>query len=115
MAGRLARPGRQPRSRDLDEGGGQLDARLRTRLLLLGLCVEASRLGTQLVEQVPDALEVRGRLEQVGLGLAPAALVLADARRLLEQRAALLRPEGERLVDHALPDEEERVVGDVRV
>ena len=115
MAGRLARPGRQPRSRDLDEGAGQLDARLRRASCCSAWACEASRLGTQLVEQVADALEVRGRLEQVGLGLAPAALVLADAGRLLEQRAPLLGPQGERLVDHALADEEERVVGDVRV
>ena len=71
--------------------------------------------GPQLGEQVADALEVRARLRELGLGLAAAALVLADASRLLEERPALLRPQGERLVDHALADEEEGVVGDVRV
>ena len=37
----------------------------------------------------------------------------ADAGRLLEQRPALLGPQRERLVDHALADEQERVVGEV--
>ena len=38
----------------------------------------------------------------------------ADAGDLLEQRPALLRPQRQRLVDHALADEQERVVGEVR-
>ena len=41
--------------------------------------------------------------------------MLPDAGRLLEERPALLGPQRERLVDHALADEEEGVVGQVGV
>ena len=44
------------------------------------------------------------------LGLPAPPLVPPDPGDLLEERSALLRPEGERLVDHPLADEEERVV-----
>ena len=37
----------------------------------------------------------------------------SDARDLLEQRPSLLRPQGQRLVDHPLADEQECVVGEV--
>ena len=45
----------------------------------------------------------------------PPPLVPADAGRLLEERPALLRPQRERLVDHALADEQEGVVGQVGI
>ena len=84
-------------------------------LLLLRLGREAARLGSQLVQEVPDPLQVRLRLGELGLGGAPTPLVLADAGRLLEQRPPLLGAQRERLVDHALADEQERVVGQVRL
>ena len=58
--------------------------------------------------------EVRLGLGQLLLGLAPAALVAPHPGDLLEQRPALLGPQRERLVDHALADEQEGVVGEVR-
>ena len=76
---------------------------------------QSTSLGSQLGEQVAHALEVRLGLRQLGLGLLAATLVLADAGCLLEERTALLGPQGEGLVDHALADEEEGVVGDVGV
>ena len=48
------------------------------------------------------------------LGLAPPPLVAPDAGDLLEQRPPLLGAERQRLVDHALADEQERVLGEVR-
>ena len=75
---------------------------------------EPPRLRPQLGEDVLDAGEVRLGLGQLLLGLAPAALVAPDAGDLLEQRPALLGPQRERLVDHALADEQERVLGEVR-
>ncbi len=41
--------------------------------------------------------------------------MLADTGRLLEQRPAVLGPQCQHLVDHALADEQERVVGEVRL
>ena len=52
-------------------------------------------------------------LGELVLGLAPATLVASDAGDLLEQRPALLGSQRERLVDHPLADEQERVVGEV--
>ncbi len=94
---------------------GQLGAGRHAGLLLLGLGRQAASLGPQLGEHVADALEVGLRLRQLALGLLAATLVLADAGRLLEQRPTLLGPQREGLVDHALADEEEGVVGDVGV
>ena len=45
--------------------------------------------------------------------MAPPALVAAHAGRFLEQRPTLLGPQCQRLVDHALADEQEGVVGQV--
>ena len=53
-------------------------------------------------------------LDQLLLGPTTTALVASDARHFLEQRTALLRSEGEGLIDHPLPDEQEGVVGEVR-
>ena len=52
--------------------------------------------------------------DQLLLGVTPSALVPPDAGDLVEQRAALLGSQGQRLVDHALADEQEGVVGEVR-
>src|SRR6476659_419872 len=65
-------------------------------------------------EDVLDPGEVRLGLDELLLRLAPPSLVAPDAGDLLEQGAALLGPQGERLVDHALPDEQARVLGEVR-
>ena len=99
--------GQQERRRQLVAG------RLASRLLL-GLGGQAPRLRPQLGEDVLDPGEVRLGLGELVLGLPPAALVAPDAGDLLEQRPSLLRAQGEGLVDHALADEQERVVGEVR-
>ena len=83
------------------------------RGLLLGLGGEPAGLGSKLGEDVLDPGKVRLGLGELILGLAPAPLVATDPGHLLEQRAALFRPEGEGLVDHPLADEQERVVGKV--
>ncbi len=44
----------------------------------------------------------------------PATFVAPHAGDLLEQRPSLLRAQGQGLIDHSLPDEQERVVGEVR-
>lgn len=80
---------------------------------LLHLLSQAPRLRAQLSQDVADPGKVRLRLDQLRLSLAPPTLVTAHARHLLEQRTALLGPQGERLVDHALADEQEGVVRDV--
>ena len=82
--------------------------------LLLGLRRQPARLRPQLGDDVLDPREVRLGLDELLLRAAPAALVAADAGDLLEQRPPLLGPQRERLVDHALADEQERVVGEVR-
>ena len=93
----------------------ELLAGRRAGRLLFGLGGRAGGPGAELGQDVVDAREVRLRLGQLLLGLAPAPLVATDAGHLLEQRPALLGPQRQRLVDHALPDEQERVVGQVRV
>ncbi len=109
----LGRP--EPRPRRIDERLGKLHTGRRAGLLLLGLGCQASGLGPQLGQQVAHALQVRARLVELCLRTRTAALVLPDASRLLEERAALLGPQREGLVDHALPDEEEGVIGQVGV
>ena len=84
------------------------------RRLLLGLRGQPPRLRPQLGEDVLDPGEVRLGLGQLLLGPAAPPLVAPDAGDLLEQRPPLLGPQRERLVDHALADEQERVVGEVR-
>ena len=114
--------GRQPRGAPRASGRASrarsaLASSSRGRLagrLLLGLGGQPARLRPELAEDVLDAGEVRLGLDQLLLGPAAAALVAADAGDLLEQRPALLGPQRQRLVDHALADEQERVVGEVR-
>ena len=96
----------EDRRRELVRGGQPVR-------LLLGLLREPARLRPELGEDVVDAGEIRLGLGELLLGPAPAALVPAHAGDLLEQRAALLRPQRERLVDHALADEQERVLREV--
>ena len=76
-------------------------------------CGQPARLRPELGEDVVHAGEIRLGLGELLLGPPPAALVAAHARDLLEQRPPLLRPERERLVDHALADEQEGVLGEV--
>ena len=97
-----------------DERGRQLLAGRQPRRLLLGELPQPTRLRPQLGEDVLDPGQVALGLGQLLLGLAPPPLVPPDAGDLLEQRPALLRPQRQRLVDHALADEQERVLGEVR-
>ncbi len=111
---RLGRPTRGFVPADVgseDERLGQLVACREPCRLLLRLGREPAGLRPQLTEDVLDASQVRLRLDELVLRLAATPLVTTDPRDLLEKRAALLRAKGERLVDHALPDEQERVVG----
>ena len=89
--------------------GGRL-----ARRLLLGLGGQPARLRPELAEDVLDPGEVRLGLDELLLGPPAASLVAPDAGDLLEQRPALLGPQRQRLVDHALADEQEGVVGEVR-
>ncbi len=84
------------------------------RRLLLGELPQPPGLRPQLGEDVLDPGQVRLGLGQLLLGPPPPPLVTADPGDLLEQRPALLGPQRERLVDHALADEQERVLGEVR-
>ena len=93
---------------------GELVGDRRAGRLLLGLGSEPAGLRAELGEDVVDPGEVRLGLDELLLGLSPATLVTADAGDLLEQRPPLLGSEGERLVDHPLADEQERVVGEMR-
>ena len=97
-----------------EERGRQLVGRGLATGLLFGLGREPARLRSELAEDVLDAGEVRLGLDQLLLGPAAPAFVAADAGDLLEQRPALLRPQGQRLIDHPLADEQEGVVGEVR-
>ena len=92
----------------------QLVARADARGLLLGLGREPPRLRSELGDDVLDPGEVRLRFGQLLLRLAATSLVAANTGDLFEQRAALLGPQRERLVDHALADEQECVVGEMR-
>ena len=92
---------------------GELHGGIPSGGLLLGLCRQAARLWAQLAEDVAHAGQVRLGLGQPLLGLPAPSLVAPDTGRLLEQRTSLLGAQRERLVDHALADEEEGVVGQV--
>ena len=96
-----------------EERLGQLLGGRFARRLLLGLGGQPARLRAELAEDVLDAREVRLRFDQLLLGPPSAPLVAPDPGHLLEQRAALLGTEGERLVDHPLADEQEGVVGEM--
>ncbi len=97
-----------------EHGRCQLVGRRLAARLLLRLGGEPARLRPQLGEDVLDPGEVRLRLLELVLRAPPSAFVAPDARDLLEQRPALLGPQGQRLVHHPLPDEQERVVGEMR-
>ena len=84
------------------------------RDLLLGLLGQPADLRAQLAGDVAHPGQVRFGLQQARLRLPPTPLVAAHAGGLLEQRPAFLRPQREGLVDHALADEQEGVVGQVR-
>ena len=77
-----------------DEGLGQLFAGRQARRLLLRLGREPAGLRPELAEDVLDAGEVRLRLDELVLCLAPPPLMATDAGDLLEQRAALLGAKG---------------------
>ena len=92
----------------------QLVGRADARGLLLGLGREPPRLRSELGNDVLDPSQVRLRFGQLLLRLAASSLVAPDPGDLLEQRPALLGSQGERLVDHALADEQECIVGEMR-
>ena len=95
------------------QGTGQLLGRGFAARLLLGLGGQPAGLRPQFAEDVLDAGEVRLRFDQLLLGAAAPAFVAPDPGDLLEERPALLGAQGERLVDHPLPDEQEGVVGEM--
>ena len=97
----------QQRARELVGGG--LAGRL-----LLGLGGQPPGLRPELAEDVLGPGQVRLGLDELLLGTTSPALVAADPGHLLEQRPPLLGAQRQGLVDHALPDEQERVVGEVR-
>ncbi len=97
-----------------DQRRGKLLACRAPRGLLLGQLPKPACLWPELGEDVLDAGEVGLGLLQLGLRLAPPALMTADAGHLLEQRPALLGPQRQGLVHHALADEQERVLGKTR-
>ena len=72
---------------------------------------QAARLRPQLRQDVLDPGQVGLGLCELLLGPRLASLVAADAGHFLEERAPLLGPQRQRLVHHALADEEEGVVG----
>ena len=81
--------------------------------LLLGLGGQPAGLRAELAEDVLCAGQVRLGLDELFFRSAAPALMAADPGDLLEQRSPLLGAQGEGLVDHALPDEQEGVVGEV--
>ena len=97
-----------------DQGRRELVAGRGPGDLLLGLGGQPTGLRSELGQDVVDPCEVDLGLGELVLRLAPAPLVASDAGDLLEQRPPLLGSQRERLVDHALADEQERVVGEVR-
>ena len=110
-AGRRLEPARVRRKQH--RGRQLVGRRLATRLLFRLGC-EPAGLRPKLRDDVLHPGEVRLRFDQLVLRPPPAPLVPAHPGDLLEQGPPLLRPQGEGLVDHALPDEQERVVGEMR-
>ena len=72
---------------------------------LAGLALQALELLLDLVDDVVHAQQVLLRGLELELGLAPARLVLRDARRLLDERAAVGGLAGEDEADLALLDD----------
>ena len=101
--------GRDPYDRAREGRPGVL-----ARDLLLGLLGQPAHLRAELAGDVTDAGKVGFRLDQASLRLTSSSLVAAYPGGLLEERPPLLRPQREGLVDHALADEQEGVVGEVR-
>ena len=105
--------------RTLDDLQARLQKRMEqlggrfARGLLLGLRGQPTRLRPELAQDVLDARQVRFRFDELLLGPPTASLMATDPRHFLEQRPALLGPEGQGLVDHPLADEQERVVGEI--
>ena len=82
--------------------------------LLLRLGSKSPGLRPKLDEDVFHAREVCFGLGELLLRLPASPVVTPDPGHFLEQRSALLRSQREGLVDHALADEQERIVGKVR-
>jgi hypothetical protein len=97
-----------------EEGGHELVRDRLARGVLFGLRRQASRLRSELAEDVFRPRQVGFGFGELLLGPTAAPLMPANACHLLEQRPPLLGSQGQRLVDHALPDEQERVVREVR-
>ena len=81
--------------------------------LLLRLLAEPPCLRPELGKDVVDARQIRLGLRELLLCATASALVPAHAGDLFEQRPRLLGPERQRLVDHALADEQEGILGEV--
>ena len=82
--------------------------------LLLRLGGKSPGLRPKLDKDVFHAREVCFGLGELLLRLPASPVVTPDPGHFLEQRSALLRSQREGLVDHALADEQERIVGKVR-
>ncbi len=95
------------------QGGRELVADRRPGGLTFRLRRQSAGLRAKLRQDVVDPGEVGLGLDQLFLGLASTPLVATHTGDLLEQRAPFLGSQGESLVDHALADEQERVVGEV--
>ena len=70
-----------------------------------GLTLQVQQLLGDLVAQVVEAIKILPGVANAGLGLAPALLVLGDARRLLQEESQILRARLDEAGDHALFDD----------
>ncbi len=80
-----------------------------------GLALERSKLAVDLGGDVARALEVSVHVRELAQRALLALLVLEDARRLFDERAAVLGPRVQDLVEAALADDRVRVAAQARV
>ena len=95
--------------------GQQLGRHAVVRPRRRGLPLQGPDLAPHLADQVAEALEVLGRGSQAALGPLPAAAVLQDARRLLDDGPPVLGPGVEHGVELALADDHVLLAADARV
>ena len=90
--------------RDLDREAARRE--LGVSLGAPALARERAHLALHLADQVVEALQIDGRLLETALGGAAPIAIEADARRLLEQLAPVVRTIGEQRVDHLAFDDD---------